>query len=151
LEEKVKLAKELILGLLERMDLKAEVEGFFKEGCLYLEIKADREGFLIGKHGRTLDSLQFVINRMLNKQLKESIKIDLDVNHYRERRADSLKKMAARLGERAKRTGKSITIGPFNPNDRRIIHMALKTDPSLKTESFGEGDMKKIKISYKKP
>ncbi len=150
MEEKVKLAKEMTIGLLERMDLKTEVEGFFKEGSLYLEIRGDREGFIIGKHGRTLDSLQFLINRMVNKQLKEPIKIDLDVNNYKARRSDSLKKMATRLGERAKRIGKSIIIGPFNAHDRRIIHMALKDESSLKTESFGEGEMKKIRISPKK-
>ena len=145
-EKGIEIAKQLMVGLLERMGVKVEVEGSIKERDIYLEVRADREGILIGKRGRTLEFLQFLINRMVNKQLKEVVKVYLDVNHYKERRADSLTKMATRLGERAKRTSKSITVGPFNGHDRRIIHVALKEDPSLTTESIGEGEMKRIKI-----
>jgi spoIIIJ-associated protein len=145
-EKGIETAKQLMMGLLDHMGIKTEVEGSLKEGEIYLEVKGDKEGILIGKRGRTLDSLQFIINRMVNKHLKEPVKVYLDVNHYKERRADSLTKMAARLGERAKRTGKVLSIGPFNAHDRRTIHVALKKDPSLRTESFGEGEMKIIKI-----
>ncbi len=135
-----------MLGLLERLGIETEVECFVKEGDLYLEVKSDEGGLLIGKHGRTLESLQILINRMVNKKVKEPVRIILDIADYKKRRADSLKKMAGRLGENAKRTGKGITIGPFCAHDRRVIHIALKEDTSLKTESLGEGDWKKIKI-----
>lgn len=138
------------MGLLERMGVEAEVEGFIEEGGLYLDIKGDQEGLLIGKHGHTLESLQLLINRMVNKRLKEPVRVFLDVDHYKKRRADSLKKMAHRLGERAKMSGKAITIGPFNSHDRRVIHISLQQDPSLKTESMGEGEMKKIMVIPKK-
>jgi spoIIIJ-associated protein len=128
------------------MGLKTEVEGFFKDGNLYLDIKGDQEGILIGKYGRTLESLQMLINRMVNKQLKTSIRVVIDIDDYRKRRSDTMSKMAQQLGEKAKRTGHSVTVGPFNSHDRRIIHLTLKEDPSLKTESLGEGDLKKIKI-----
>jgi spoIIIJ-associated protein len=128
------------------MGLKTEVEGFFKDGNLYLDIKGDQEGILIGKYGRTLESLQMLINRMVNKQLKNSIRVVIDIDEYRKRRSDTMSKMAQQLGEKAKRTGHSVTVGPFNSHDRRIIHLTLKEDPSLKTESLGEGDLKKIKI-----
>ncbi len=128
------------------MRLKTEVEGFFKDGSLYLEIKGDQEGILIGKYGRTLESLQLLINRMVNKQLKNSMRVIIDIDDYRKRRSDSMAKMAQRLGEKAKKTGRSLTVGPFNAYDRRIVHLTLKEDPSLKTESLGEGDLKKIKI-----
>ncbi len=136
-------------GLLERMGLKTEVNGLIREGDLYLDLKADREGILIGTHGRTLESLQFLINRMVNKQLKEPVKVFLDINQYKERRADSLTKMAARLGEKAKRMGKAITVGPFIAHDRKLIHLTLKEDPSIETESLGEGEMKRVKITPK--
>lgn len=142
----MEIAKQLMRGLLERIGVPTEVEVFLKEGNITLEIKGDKEGMLIGKHGRTLDSLQFLINRMVNKRLKESVRVVLDINDYRKRREEILKKMAFRLGEKAKRRGYALTIGPFNAHDRRIIHFALKEDPSLKTESLGEGDIKKIKI-----
>jgi spoIIIJ-associated protein len=144
--EEIEIAKQLTIGLLNRMGLKTEVEGFFKDGSLYLEIKGDQEGILIGKYGRTLESLQMLINRMVNKQLKNSMRVVIDIDDYRKRRSDSMSKMAQRLGEKAKGTGHSLTIGPFNAYDRRIIHLTIKEDPSLKTESLGEGDLKKIKI-----
>jgi spoIIIJ-associated protein len=144
--EDIEIAKQLTIGLLNRMGLKTEVEGFFKDGNLYLDIKGDQEGILIGKYGRTLESLQMLINRMVNKQLKTSIRVVIDIDDYRKRRSDTMSKMAQQLGEKAKRTGHSVTVGPFNAHDRRIIHLTLKEDPSLKTESLGEGDLKKIKI-----
>jgi len=146
LEEEVAIAKELIRGLLERMGIKTEVEGFSKEGDLYLEIKGDQEGILIGKHGRTLDSLQILINRMANRRLAKPARVILDIDDYRKRKSDTLTKMALRLGEKAKRKGHPLTIGPFNAHDRRLIHVALKQDPSIRTESLGEGTLKKITI-----
>jgi spoIIIJ-associated protein len=144
--EEIEIAKELTTGLAERMGVKTEVEGFLKEGDLYLEIKGDQRGILIGKHGRTLESLQILINRMVNKRLKKGIRVILDVDDYRKRRAESMVQMAQRLGEKVKRTGYSQTVGPFSAYDRRIIHLTIKEDPSLKTESLGEGELKKVRI-----
>ena len=146
LEERVEIAKELMMGLLERMEIDTVLEGFLREGDIYLEVRGDKRGILIGKHGHTLDSLQFLINRMVNKRLKEPVRVILDINDYRKRRADNLKKMAVRLGEKVKTVGHGLTIGPFNAHDRRIIHIALKEDPLLRTESLGEGETKRIKI-----
>ncbi len=101
---------------------------------------------LIGKEGKVLDCIQFLINRMVNKRLRENIKIYLDINQYKAKKVERLSRMALQLGKRVKKSGKSIVIGPYNPHDRRVIHLALKNDPSLKTESLGEGEMKKIKI-----
>ena len=144
--EEIEIAKDLTKGLLERMGVETEVEGFLKEGNLCLEVKGDYEGVLIGKHGRTLESLQVLINRMVNKQLKNAVRVVLDIDDYRKRREDSMANIAYRMGERAKRTGHSLTVGPFNAHDRRIIHLTLKEDPSLRTESLGEGELKRVKI-----
>jgi spoIIIJ-associated protein len=146
LEEWVQIARQLMAGLLKKMGIETEVEGSITEGDIYLDIKSDEGGILIGKHGRTLDSLQVLVNRMVNKQAKKPMRVVLDVADYKKRRADSLEKMAGRLGENVKRTGKEVTIGPFSAHDRRIIHMALKEDPALKTESLGDGEWKKLKI-----
>jgi len=128
------------------MGLEPEIEVSSKEGDICLEIKGDRDGILIGRHGRTLEALEVLINRMVNKQVQEPVRVVLDIDHYRHRRVDSLEKLADRLGERAKREGKAITIGPFNSQDRRVIHIALQNDPLLRTESIGEGPIKKISI-----
>jgi spoIIIJ-associated protein len=150
LEEEIEIARQLMMGLLERIGVETKVEGFFKEGNLYLEVKGDQRGVLIGRHGRTLESLQMLINRMVNKHLKRPLRVILDIDDYRKRRADTLTKMSTRLGEKARRMGHALTIGPFNAHDRRIIHVTLQENPFLKTESFGEGEMKRIKIIPKK-
>ena len=146
MEEGIEIARELMIGLLERIGTEKEVKGFSKDGDVFLEIKGDKEGILIGRHGRTLDALQMLINRMVNKRLKKPIRVALDIDDYRKRRTDTLTGMAIRLGEKAKSSGHTITIGPFNAHDRRTIHVALQADPTLRTESIGEGETKKIII-----
>jgi spoIIIJ-associated protein len=100
LGEEIELTKELMAGLLERIGVKAEVDVAFEEGDLHLEIKGDQEGMLIGRHGRTLDSFQFLINRMVNKRLVTPVRIVLDINDYRKRKTENLKKMAIQVGEK---------------------------------------------------
>ncbi len=146
MEEEIEIAKELMAGLLERIGVRAEVEGFLKDGDLCLEIKGDQEGVLIGRHGRTLDSLQIVINRMVNKRLESPVRILLDINDYRKRRAENLKRVAVRVAEKVRKKGYPLTIGPLSAHDRRLIHIALKEDPSIRTESLGEGKLKKITV-----
>lgn len=150
LEEYANIARELVLRLLERMDVKAEVEGSLRDGNVYVEIKGDKDGILIGKHGRTLEALQILINRMVNKQAKDPVRVLVDIDHYWDRRSDSLARMAGRLGERVKETGKPITLGPYNAQERRVIHVALKEDTALKTESLGEGAFKRLTIAPRK-
>ncbi|MGQ9645719.1 MAG: Jag family protein [Thermodesulfobacteriota bacterium] len=144
--EEVEIAKQLMSGLVERLGVMAKIEGVLKEGELHLSIKGDQEGMLIGRHGRTLDSLQFLINRMVNKRLERPVRIVLDINEYRERKREYLTKLAIRMGEKVKSKGSPLAIGPFNAHDRRLIHIALKGDSSVRTESFGEGKLKKVTI-----
>jgi spoIIIJ-associated protein len=146
LGEEVEITKKLMAGLLERIGVKAEVDVAFEEGDLHLEIKGDQEGILIGRHGRTLDSFQFLMNRMVNKRLETPVRIVLDINDYRKRKTENLKKMAIRVGEKVKGKGHPLTIGPFDAHDRRLIHIALKEDPAIRTESLGEGKLKKMTI-----
>lgn len=145
-EETIDKVKQMMEDLLGLMGMKAEVDAFMKGEDFFLDIRGDQKGILIGKHGQTLDALQFLFNRMVNKKLKEGVRVYIDVNGYKLKRSDSLTKMAARVGERVRRFGKTVTIGPFNSHDRRIIHLALKDDPALETESHGEGEMKKIRV-----
>ncbi len=148
--ESVETAKELTIEILRRMGVEAEVEGHFEEETVVIEIRGDREGILIGKHGRTLDSLQVLISRMVNKRFQSPVKVAVDVDFYRKRRGDALTKMALRMGEKVKRTGQAQTIGPFNARERRVIHMALREDPAVTTESLGEGRIKRVSILPKK-
>lgn len=148
-EETIEVARQMMLELLEHIGIRANVEATLSEESLNFVITGDREGVLIGKRGRTLESLQFLFNRMVNKRFREGVKVYIDVNGYKAKRTDSLRKMVGRLGERVKRTEKPLTIGPFNPHDRRVIHLAIKEDPDLEAESLGEGEMKRIRITPK--
>jgi len=150
LVESVETARELTMEILRRMGLETEVEGHLEEGTVVIEIRGDREGVLIGKHGQTLDSLQVLISRMVNKRFESPIKVVLDVDSYRKKRDDALAGMALRMGEKVKRTGQAQTIGPFNARERRVIHMALKEDPAVTTESLGEGRIKRVSILPRK-
>jgi spoIIIJ-associated protein len=112
--EEITVAKELTMGLFERMGIRPDVEGFLSEGELHLEVRGDQESVLIGKHGRTLEALQTVITRMVNKRLKRPIRITLDIDDYRKRRAENMVHIAQRMGEKAKTTGRPQMAGPFN-------------------------------------
>ena len=82
MENQIEIAKQLMIGLLDRMDIQAEVEGSISEGSLVLEIKGDKDGILIGKHGRTLEAIQLLINRMVTQKLKEPVRVVVDIDHY---------------------------------------------------------------------
>ena len=112
-----------------------------------LRIETEDAGLLIGKQGQTLDALQYLITKMLAKQSRRKVRIAIDVEAYRERHNESLAHMARKYGEKVKRSGKSITLNPMNPYDRRIVHLALQGDKDLKTMSRGEGLYKKVIIS----
>ena len=111
-----------------------------------LEIQGDKTGLLIGKRGQTLDALQFLVNKMVNRVRDSAKRIEVDMEQYRKRREQSLRTMATRLGEKVKRKRKPITIEAMNAHDRRIIHLALKNDRSLETKSVGKGEMRKLVI-----
>jgi len=111
-----------------------------------VKIDAGNAAILIGKHGRTLDALQFIIRKIVRKKTNTKVRISFDVEGYRDRRKASLTQMALRLGEKVKRSGKPATISPMNAYDRRIVHIALKDDTSVKTQSKGGGLFRKLVI-----
>ncbi|UCD71337.1 MAG: KH domain-containing protein [Syntrophobacterales bacterium] len=136
--------------IIELMGIRAHVEAQRREDKIFLEIKGDGSGLIIGKHGQTLDALQFIINKISANRYKESReKIILDTENYRGRRVEALKNMALRLSEKAKKMRKAVTIGPLNSQDRRIIHITLSEDEDVRTEGRGEGFYKKLVITPK--
>ncbi len=111
-----------------------------------VRIEAGNAAILIGKHGRTLDALQFIIRKIVRKKTDTKVRISFDVEGYRDRRKASLTQMALRLGEKVKRSGKPATISPMNAYDRRIVHIALKNDTSVRTQSMGSGLFRKLVV-----
>ncbi len=120
-----------------------------EDGKLYVEMASPHAGFIIGKYGRTLESLQFLANLIVEKFTGSQPKILLDIENYRARRAKHLNDMALRTAEFVIRTGKSRLLDPLNPYERRLIHLALQDDERVSTESEGNGVYKRVRISRK--
>lgn len=139
-------SREIVEGILERMGFPFPVVATEMDEYVTLDIKGDGSGLLIGKGGQTLDALQYIVNKALNKNGKERKRVILDTENYRAKRETSLVSLARKLGEKAKRIKKPVTVNPMNAHDRRIIHLALQDDKDLLTKSKGEGAFRKIII-----
>jgi spoIIIJ-associated protein len=149
-ERELELAKETLERILQLIPMEATVDAKRSDGNIYLNIEGDNSGLLIGRRGKTLDAIQFIVNKIVNKELDKKIRVVVDSERYRQRRKDSLTQLAMRMGEKARRIGKPVTTNPMNPSDRRTVHMALKDQEDLETRSRGEGLMKKVVIIPKK-
>jgi spoIIIJ-associated protein len=111
-----------------------------------LEIEGNDAGRIIGKKGTTLSALQFLTNRVINRPGRQRRHVIIDAEGYRARREDTLTTMARRLGKQAVDEGKIITFEPMNPQDRRVVHLALAKFPGVVTKSDGEGDARRVQI-----
>jgi spoIIIJ-associated protein len=141
------LAREILEQVLAKMQEPATVTATQEEDRINLLIETSDAGLLIGKQGQTLDALQYLVTKMLAKQTRGKVRIAIDVEAYRARHNEALSLLAQKYGEKVKRSGRSMTLNPMNPYDRRIVHMALQGDKDLKTVSRGEGLYKKVVIS----
>ena len=111
-----------------------------------IDIAGPDSGLLIGRRGNTLQSLQFIVQSIVRQQFEQDVRVALDVEQYRQRREDSLREMASRVAERVVQTGRSITLEPMTPSDRRVIHMYLDERDGIRTESVGVGESRKVQI-----
>ena len=142
----LEIAKEHLAKIIELSGMKARVEGEVSDNRIVINVVGESSGLLIGKKGKTLDAIQYILSKMVSKQLGKRAYVVVDSENYRGRRKKSLAEMALRLGEKAKKVGKPITISPMNAHDRRVVHLALQSDKQLKTRSKGEGLLKRIVI-----
>jgi spoIIIJ-associated protein len=145
-EDVVKVAQEALEKILTLIPIEAAVKAGQAENRIILSIVGDRSGLLIGRKGKTLDALQFIVNKIVNKALDKKVDVVIDSEGYRQRREDSLTQIARKMGDKAKKTKKAVTTAPLNPHDRRIIHLTIKEDQELETRSRGEGVMKRVVI-----
>lgn len=149
-EETLAVAREALGKILSLIPVETAVTAAQIDGKITLNIEGDRSGLLIGRKGKTLDALQFIVNKIVNKALDKKINIVVDSENYRKRREESLVQLALKMGDKATRIRKPVTTSPMNPHDRRIVHLALKEDDRLDTRSRGEGLMKKVVIIPKR-
>ena len=126
------------------VELHSEVD---EEGALAIDMKGDNMGILIGKRGQTLDSLQYLTNRVANKMQAGYVRVKLDTEDYRRRRKETLENLAKNIAHKVKRTRKPVTLEPMNPYERRIIHSALQGDKNVTTHSEGEEPYRRVVVT----
>ena len=140
-------AKEIIEKIMSLMDVNATVKDFKEsENKVYVELESLNSGLIIGKKGKTLESLQFMINLLVNKATSSEKKIILDIESYRAKRERALRKLSKEIALKVARTGKPWTLEPMNPFERRLIHLTLQNDSKVTTKSEGQGIYRKVKI-----
>ena len=121
-----------------------------EEGALSITMEGKNMGILIGKRGQTLDSLQYLANRVANKHQDGYVRVKLDTENYRARREETLKHLAKNIAHKVKRNRRPVALEPMNPYERRIIHSALQSDPYVTTHSEGEEPYRKVVITLKR-
>ena len=147
LEEQRREAMAILKQILEQMGEPTDVRQIEVDAdTVEIEIKGDGSGILIGRHGQTLDALEYIVNRILARRIKDAAPISLETESYRARRRQQLHRMALSMGEKAKREHKPVRLEPMPPRDRRVVHLALKDDPMITTRSAGDGTMRSIEI-----
>ena len=128
------------------MELKLTSE-IDEDGSLSINMEGENMGILIGKRGQTLDSLQYLTNRVANKMQEGYVRVKLDTENYRQRRKETLENLAKNIAHKVKRTKKSVSLEPMNPYERRIIHSALQGDKYVSTHSEGEEPYRRVVVT----
>jgi spoIIIJ-associated protein len=145
-------AKRFLVDVFNAMGINASTEVIFDQENATVEINVDGDemGVLIGKRGQTLDSLQYLVSLVVNKNSENYIKVKLDTENYRARRKETLENLAKNIAFKVKRTRKPVSLEPMNPYERRIIHSALQNDKYVETYSEGEEPYRRVVINVKK-
>ncbi len=138
--------KEFLEGIFKEMKLDVVIDVKEKNGYLVFDLKGKNLGILIGRRGDTLDSLQFLLNLVINEKNGAKVKGIIDIENYRAKREDTLIGLSHKLAAKARKTGQKVVLEPMNPQERRIIHMALQNDRRVSTYSEGEEPYRKVVI-----
>ena len=118
-----------------------------EEGALSIDMEGSNMGILIGKRGQTLDSLQYLTNRVENKMQEGYVRVKLDTEDYRRRRKETLENLAKNIASKVKRSRRTVSLEPMNPYERRIIHSTLQSDPAVSTHSEGEEPYRRVVVT----
>lgn len=151
-EEEKEPAEEFLSKVFAAMGINAQAEITFDETekTMNINLTGDDMGMLIGKRGQTLDSLQYLVSLVVNKDSDTYIKVKLDTENYRERRKETLENLAKNIANKVRRTRHSVALEPMNPYERRIIHSVLQNNKFVETHSEGDEPYRKVIISMKK-
>lgn len=145
-------AKIFLNEVFEAMKLNVVIGVEYDEAArnMNIDLSGDEMGVLIGKRGQTLDSLQYLVSLVVNKEAKEYIRVKLDTENYRQRRKETLENLAKNISYKVKRTKRPVSLEPMNPYERRIIHSALQNDRYVVTHSEGEEPFRRVVVTLKK-
>ena len=150
-EEAKSAVEGFLADTLKAMGMEVELTSVIEEdGSLTVNMKGENMGILIGKRGQTLDSLQYLANRVANKHQDGYVRVKLDTENYRARREETLKHLAKNIAHKVKRNRRPVALEPMNPYERRIIHSALQSDPYVTTHSEGEEPYRKVVVTLKR-
>ena len=149
LSETAKNARSFLQGLTEKMGVPAEIAVCERPEQLRMLLSGENMSILIGRRGETLDALQYLTSLNVNRGREEYLRVSLDTENYRAKREEALRKLAVRMANRAKKSGRRVALEPMNPNERRILHSALQNDPEVTTHSEGEEPYRRVIITLK--
>lgn len=135
-----------VLACIDMKDVKVTTT-IDDEGALSINMDGPNMGLLIGKRGQTLDSLQYLTNRVANKMQDGYVRVKLDTEDYRRRRKQTLENLAKNIASKVKRTRRNVSLEPMNPYERRIIHSVLQADPAVSTHSEGEEPYRRVVVT----
>lgn len=138
--------KQFLSKIFEEMNMDVTIDVKEKNGYLVFDLKGENLGILIGRRGDTLDSLQFLMNLVINEKNSTKVKGIIDIENYRAKREETLIGLSRKLAAKARKTGQKVVLEPMNPQERRIIHMALQNDRRVTTYSEGEEPYRKVVI-----
>lgn len=147
-QEILDAAREFISKILDTFELENSVEMELKDNVLTINVNGDenRLGILIGKRGVTLDSIQYILNLIVNKKSSRYIRVNLDSSGYREKRKETLINLAKKMANKVTKTGRSVKLEPMNSYERKIIHTALQDYEGVLTHSEGKDPFRKVVI-----
>ncbi len=146
------VVKEFLADIFSAMNMEVEIimEKSADGKVLEVELKGTEMGVLIGKRGQTLDSLQYLVGLVANKNTEEYVKIKLDTENYRKRRKETLENLAKNIAFKVKRTKRTVALEPMNPFERRVIHSALQNDRFVCTHSEGDEPFRHVVVTLKR-
>ena len=147
----VEAVKTFLADTMKAMNMEVEIEiSIDEDGALCADLRGEHMGILIGKRGQTLDSLQYLVSLIVNKETDGYLRVKLDTENYRERRKETLETLAKNIAYKVKRTKRPVSLEPMNPYERRIIHAAIQNDKYVTTRSEGEEPFRHVVIALKK-
>ena len=147
-----KLAEDFLNDVFRAMNMQVAMTIKYnaKDRAMDIDLSGDEMGILIGKRGQTLDSLQYLVSLVVNKDSEDYVRVKVDTENYRERRRETLENLARNIAYKVKRTKRPVSLEPMNPYERRIIHSALQNDRYVTTYSEGDEPFRRVVVTLKR-